>query len=95
MSAASPKARKALRAFPYLIEALACYLGQAVSNGLFEVRSVENVVCILRNLSYRFDPFFCLYSLLAELSVLEFTYIFLVGEEELSSGYFRVFILLI
>uniref|UniRef100_A0A0N5AAV2 Fibronectin type-III domain-containing protein n=1 Tax=Syphacia muris TaxID=451379 RepID=A0A0N5AAV2_9BILA len=53
VSAASQEARKTLRSFPYLIEALACYLGQAVGSGLFEAPSVENTVCILRNLSYR------------------------------------------
>ncbi|VDN01656.1 unnamed protein product [Thelazia callipaeda] len=53
VSAASSNARKILRGCPGLIESLVYYLRQAVLRNQVDTRTVENVVCTLRNLSYR------------------------------------------
>lgn len=62
MSAATDTARRTLRDAPNLIESLVHYLHLAVvQRNEADTRTVENVVCILRNLSYRLALF--LYSL--------------------------------
>ncbi|VIO86610.1 Uncharacterized protein BM_BM7227 [Brugia malayi] len=53
VSAASSSARKILRGCPGLVESLVHYLHGAVSRNQIDARTVENVVCTLRNLSYR------------------------------------------
>uniref|UniRef100_A0AAF5RT50 Fibronectin type-III domain-containing protein n=1 Tax=Wuchereria bancrofti TaxID=6293 RepID=A0AAF5RT50_WUCBA len=53
VSAASSNARKILRGCPGLVESLVHYLHHAVSRNQIDARTVENVVCTLRNLSYR------------------------------------------
>uniref|UniRef100_A0A914RUJ9 Uncharacterized protein n=1 Tax=Parascaris equorum TaxID=6256 RepID=A0A914RUJ9_PAREQ len=53
VSAASVAARKTLRACPKLVDSLVHYLTRAVLSNQVDARAVENVVCILRNLSYR------------------------------------------
>uniref|UniRef100_A0A8R1TVP6 Fibronectin type-III domain-containing protein n=1 Tax=Onchocerca volvulus TaxID=6282 RepID=A0A8R1TVP6_ONCVO len=53
VSAASCNARKILRGCPGLIESLIHYLHYAILRNQIDTRSVENVVCTLRNLSYR------------------------------------------
>ena len=54
MSAAADIARKMLRDMPSLVDALTCYVRAAVlERGDYDSRSVENCVCVLRNLSYR------------------------------------------
>ncbi|KAL3982086.1 Fibronectin type III domain family protein [Acanthocheilonema viteae] len=53
VSAASSNARKILRGCPGLIESLVHYLHHAVLRNQIDTRTVENVVCTLRNLSYR------------------------------------------
>uniref|UniRef100_F1KQH5 Juxtamembrane domain-associated catenin n=1 Tax=Ascaris suum TaxID=6253 RepID=F1KQH5_ASCSU len=53
VSAASVAARKTLRACPRLVDSLVHYLTRAVLSNQVDARAVENVVCILRNLSYR------------------------------------------
>ncbi|KAK6110357.1 Fibronectin type III domain family protein [Brugia pahangi] len=53
VSAASSSARKILRGCPGLVESLVHYLHHAVSRNQIDARTVENVVCTLRNLSYR------------------------------------------
>ncbi|OZC09924.1 fibronectin type III domain protein [Onchocerca flexuosa] len=53
VSAASFNARKILRGCPGLIESLIHYLHHAILRNQIDTRSVENVVCTLRNLSYR------------------------------------------
>ncbi|WKY07086.1 hypothetical protein Q1695_006912 [Nippostrongylus brasiliensis] len=53
VSAASAAARKRLRACPNLIEALVHFLTVAIQRNQVDSQPVENVVCLLRNLSYR------------------------------------------
>ncbi|KAM3726377.1 Juxtamembrane domain-associated catenin [Dirofilaria immitis] len=53
VSAASSNARKILRGCPGLIESLIYYLHHSILRNQIDTRSVENVVCTLRNLSYR------------------------------------------
>uniref|UniRef100_A0A1I7VVL9 Fibronectin type III domain-containing protein n=1 Tax=Loa loa TaxID=7209 RepID=A0A1I7VVL9_LOALO len=53
VSAASSNARKILRRCPGLIESFVHYLHHAVLRNQIDTRTVENVVCTLRNLSYR------------------------------------------
>ncbi|VDM28852.1 unnamed protein product [Toxocara canis] len=53
VSAASVAARKTLRACPRLVDSLVHYLTRAILSNQVDARAVENVVCILRNLSYR------------------------------------------
>ncbi|VDK87223.1 unnamed protein product [Litomosoides sigmodontis] len=53
VSAASSDARKILRGCPGLIESFIYYLNHAVLRNQIDTRTVENVVCTLRNLSYR------------------------------------------
>lgn len=53
ISAASPETRKLMRVAPNLIEALLFFLKSSIQKHQVDNRSVENVVCILRNLSYR------------------------------------------
>lgn len=58
MSAASSNARKILRGCPGLIKSLVHYLHHAVLRNHIDTRTVENVVCTLRNLSYRYVLFY-------------------------------------
>uniref|UniRef100_A0A0R3S475 Fibronectin type III domain protein n=1 Tax=Elaeophora elaphi TaxID=1147741 RepID=A0A0R3S475_9BILA len=58
VSAASSNARKILRGRPGLIESLVHYLHHAVLKNQIDTRTVENVVCTLRNLSYRHVLFY-------------------------------------
>ncbi|KAE9417740.1 hypothetical protein Angca_006104, partial [Angiostrongylus cantonensis] len=53
ISAANTAARKRLRACPNLIEDLVYFLTIAIQRNQVDSQSVENVVCLLRNLSYR------------------------------------------
>ncbi|CAD6194584.1 unnamed protein product [Caenorhabditis auriculariae] len=53
ISAASIAARQRLRKMPQLIEALVLYLTQAIQRNQVDSPTVENAVCLLRNLSYR------------------------------------------
>lgn len=53
VSSASEASRKALRERDGLIDALVNYLRMAVDRAEYDTKSVENIVCILRNLSYR------------------------------------------
>ncbi|KAI6212213.1 Fibronectin type III domain-containing protein [Aphelenchoides besseyi] len=53
VSAATPETRKLLRVAPNLIEALLFALRTSIQRRQVDTRSVENIVCILRNLSYR------------------------------------------
>lgn len=53
VSAASPETRKLLRVAPNLIEALLFFLRSSIQRNQVDNRAVENVVCLLRNLSYR------------------------------------------
>ncbi|KAJ1357986.1 molecular chaperone [Parelaphostrongylus tenuis] len=53
ISAANTAARKRLRVCPNLIEDLVHFLTVAIQRNQVDSQSVENVVCILRNLSYR------------------------------------------
>ncbi|KAK6053155.1 Armadillo/beta-catenin-like repeat protein, partial [Cooperia oncophora] len=53
ISAANAAARKRLRACPNLIEGLVHFLTIAIQRNQVDSQSVENVVCLLRNLSYR------------------------------------------
>jgi hypothetical protein len=53
ISAASPETRKLLRVAPNLIESLLFFLRSSIQRNQVDNRAVENVVCILRNLSYR------------------------------------------
>ena len=53
VSAASAEARRALRVAPNLVEALIYVLHSAIAQRSVDSRLVENVVCVLRNLSYR------------------------------------------
>ena len=47
------KARRFLRSAPGLVDALLQFLEGAVQRGQLDTRSTENVICLLRNLSYR------------------------------------------
>ena len=54
MSACGEVARKQLREAPELVDALVCYLHISVQKRAeYDTKAVENVVCILRNLSYK------------------------------------------
>ncbi|VDO43112.1 unnamed protein product, partial [Haemonchus placei] len=53
ISAANAAARKRLRACPNLIEGLVHFLTIAIQRNQVDSQTVENVVCLLRNLSYR------------------------------------------
>uniref|UniRef100_W6NC55 Fibronectin and Armadillo domain containing protein n=1 Tax=Haemonchus contortus TaxID=6289 RepID=W6NC55_HAECO len=53
ISAANAAARKRLRACPNLIEGLVHFLTVAIQRNQVDSQTVENVVCLLRNLSYR------------------------------------------
>ncbi|VDO18890.1 unnamed protein product [Heligmosomoides polygyrus] len=53
ISAASVAARKRLRECPNLVEGLVQFLTAAIQRNQVDSQSVENVVCLLRNLSYR------------------------------------------
>ncbi|KHJ96461.1 hypothetical protein OESDEN_03581 [Oesophagostomum dentatum] len=53
ISAANATARKRLRICPNLIESLVQFLTIAIQRNQVDSQSVENVVCLLRNLSYR------------------------------------------
>uniref|UniRef100_A0A0N5A3Z9 Fibronectin type-III domain-containing protein n=1 Tax=Parastrongyloides trichosuri TaxID=131310 RepID=A0A0N5A3Z9_PARTI len=53
ISAINSNSRKQLRSSPLLIESLLYYFQNSFNQGLIDSRSLENVVCILRNLSYR------------------------------------------
>ncbi|KAK6746541.1 hypothetical protein RB195_000050 [Necator americanus] len=53
VSAANATARKKLRVCPNLIESLVQFLTIAIQRNQVDSQSVENVVCLLRNLSYR------------------------------------------
>ncbi|EYC46278.1 hypothetical protein Y032_0402g803 [Ancylostoma ceylanicum] len=53
ISAANATARKRLRVCPNLIESLVQFLTIAIQRNQVDSQSVENVVCLLRNLSYR------------------------------------------
>jgi hypothetical protein len=55
VSAANAQARHLLRKSPNLIESLLHYLNSAINRNQVDTRAVENVVCILRNLSYRVE----------------------------------------
>lgn len=60
VSAASPETRKLLRVAPNLIEALLFFLRSSIQRKQVDNRAVENVCCILRNLSYRLVLFISL-----------------------------------
>ncbi|CAB3405942.1 unnamed protein product [Caenorhabditis bovis] len=53
ISAATQQARRRLRDVPNLIEALVHFLTHAIQRNQVDSPTVENVVCVLRNLSYR------------------------------------------
>uniref|UniRef100_A0A0N5B240 Fibronectin type-III domain-containing protein n=1 Tax=Strongyloides papillosus TaxID=174720 RepID=A0A0N5B240_STREA len=53
ISAINSNSRKQLRNSPLLIESLLFYLQNSFNQSSIDNRSVENIVCILRNLSYR------------------------------------------
>ncbi|CBJ25105.1 Fibronectin type-III domain-containing protein [Caenorhabditis elegans] len=53
VSAASQQARRRLRDIPNLIEALVHFLTHAIQKSQVDSPTVENAVCLLRNLSYR------------------------------------------
>ncbi|PAV81448.1 hypothetical protein WR25_22270 [Diploscapter pachys] len=53
ISAASASARKRLRAESQLLDCLVQFLTTAIQRNEVDSQSVENVVCLLRNLSYR------------------------------------------
>ncbi|KJH47971.1 Armadillo/beta-catenin-like repeat protein [Dictyocaulus viviparus] len=53
ISGANAFARKRLRASPNLVESLVNFLTMAIQQNQVDSQSVENVVCLLRNLSYR------------------------------------------
>ncbi|XP_068117467.1 plakophilin-3 isoform X1 [Hyperolius riggenbachi] len=53
LSSASEETRQKMRDCPGLIDALVGYTNQALQAGKSEDKSVENAVCVLRNLSYR------------------------------------------
>ncbi|KAI1733330.1 fibronectin type III domain-containing protein [Ditylenchus destructor] len=53
VSACKVDARKRLRNAPHLIDALLHFLAMALEKNQLDNRSVENCICLLRNLSYR------------------------------------------
>ncbi|KAM9302095.1 plakophilin-3 [Gastrophryne carolinensis] len=53
LSSASDETRQKMRECPGLLDALVGYTNQALQAGKSEDKSVENAVCVLRNLSYR------------------------------------------
>uniref|UniRef100_A0AC35U4F1 Fibronectin type-III domain-containing protein n=1 Tax=Rhabditophanes sp. KR3021 TaxID=114890 RepID=A0AC35U4F1_9BILA len=53
ISAINSSARKQLRSLPFLIESLLHYLESCLGHSMIDNRIVENIVCVLRNLSYR------------------------------------------
>ncbi|KAM5138509.1 plakophilin-3 isoform 1-T1 [Mantella aurantiaca] len=53
LSSASEETRQKMRECPGLVDALVGYTNQALQAGKSEDKSVENAVCVLRNLSYR------------------------------------------
>lgn len=53
LSSASEETRQKMRECPALVDALVAYINQALQAGKSEDKSVENAVCVLRNLSYR------------------------------------------
>ncbi|XP_072277843.1 plakophilin-3 isoform X2 [Pyxicephalus adspersus] len=53
LSSASEETRQRMRDCPGLVDALVGYTNQALQAGKSEDKSVENAVCVLRNLSYR------------------------------------------
>ncbi|XP_041445261.1 plakophilin 3 L homeolog isoform X1 [Xenopus laevis] len=53
LSSASPETRQKMRECPGLLDSLVSYTNNALQSGKSEDKSVENVVCVLRNLSYR------------------------------------------
>ncbi|CAI2352274.1 unnamed protein product [Caenorhabditis sp. 36 PRJEB53466] len=53
VSAASQQARRRLRDVPNLIEGLVYFLTHAIQKSQVDTPTVENAVCLLRNLSYR------------------------------------------
>ncbi|XP_066439164.1 plakophilin-3 isoform X2 [Eleutherodactylus coqui] len=53
LSSASEDTRQKMRDCPGLLDALVGYTNQALQAGKAEDKSVENTVCVLRNLSYR------------------------------------------
>uniref|UniRef100_A0A7E4UV98 Fibronectin n=1 Tax=Panagrellus redivivus TaxID=6233 RepID=A0A7E4UV98_PANRE len=55
VSAANSQARHLLRKQPNLIESLLHFLNLSLAKNQVDTRSVENAVCILRNLSYRVE----------------------------------------
>lgn len=57
VSATNAAARKQLRECPNLIEGLVHFLTIAIQRNNVDSPAVENAVCILRNLSYRYKGF--------------------------------------
>ncbi|KAE8606989.1 hypothetical protein XENTR_v10010955 [Xenopus tropicalis] len=53
LSSASPETRQKMRECSGLLDALVSYTNNALQSGKSEDKSVENAVCVLRNLSYR------------------------------------------
>ncbi|XP_069079297.1 plakophilin-3 isoform X1 [Pleurodeles waltl] len=53
LSSASDKTRQKMRECPGLVDAMVTYTTRALEVGKAEDKSVENAVCVLRNLSYR------------------------------------------
>ncbi|XP_069480026.1 plakophilin-3 [Ambystoma mexicanum] len=53
LSSASDKTRQKMRESAGLVDAMVCYGNRALEVGKAEDKSVENAVCVLRNLSYR------------------------------------------
>uniref|UniRef100_A0A8C5QYK6 Plakophilin 3 n=1 Tax=Leptobrachium leishanense TaxID=445787 RepID=A0A8C5QYK6_9ANUR len=53
LSSASEETRLKMRECPGLLDSLVCYTKNALQAGKCEDKSVENAVCVLRNLSYR------------------------------------------
>ncbi|KAM4721094.1 plakophilin-3 [Rhinophrynus dorsalis] len=53
LSSANEETRQKMRECPGLLDSLVCYTNNALQAGKSEDKSVENAVCVLRNLSYR------------------------------------------
>ncbi|KAM4617634.1 plakophilin-3 isoform 2-T3 [Discoglossus pictus] len=53
LSSASDETRQKMRDCPMLLDSLVGYINRALQSGKSEDKSVENAVCVLRNLSYR------------------------------------------
>ncbi|XP_053305102.1 plakophilin-3 isoform X2 [Spea bombifrons] len=53
LSSANEDTRQKMRECPGLLDALVCYTNNALQAGKSEDKSVENAVCVMRNLSYR------------------------------------------